>query len=75
MISGIRSPPDLMPRSFAWPRFGRANGERMNGPLTGRLIFIVEDEPLIALSMTLAFEDEAAWVAGALHAQRSPNWG
>jgi DNA-binding response OmpR family regulator len=37
----------------------------MNGPLTGRLILIVEDEPLIALNMTLAFEDEGAWVTRA----------
>jgi DNA-binding response OmpR family regulator len=34
----------------------------MHAPLTGRLILIVEDEPLIALDMTLAFEDEGAWV-------------
>jgi CheY-like chemotaxis protein len=47
-------------------RFGSANGERMNGPLTDRLILIVEDEPLIALSMTLAFEDEGARVTRAL---------
>jgi DNA-binding response OmpR family regulator len=37
----------------------------MNGPLAGRLILIVEDEPLIALNMTLAFEDEGAWVTRA----------
>ena len=30
--------------------------------MAGRLILIVEDEPLIALQMTLAFEDEGAWV-------------
>jgi hypothetical protein len=52
MIGGIRSPrPDEA--FLRRPRFGRANGEPMNGPLTGRLILIVEDEPLIALSMTL----------------------
>lgn len=34
----------------------------MNLPMAGRLILIVEDEPLIALQMTLAFEDEGAWV-------------
>lgn len=34
----------------------------MNSPLTGRLILIVEDEPLIALQMTQAFEDAGAWV-------------
>ena len=34
----------------------------MNGPLTGRLILIAEDEPLIALDITLAFEDEGPWV-------------
>ena len=45
--------------------FGRANGEPMNGPLTGRLVLIAEDEPLIALDMTLAFEDEGAWVTRA----------
>ena len=45
--------------------FGRANGESMNGPLTGRLVLIAEDEPLIALDMTLAFEDEGAWVTRA----------
>jgi DNA-binding response OmpR family regulator len=38
----------------------------MNGPLTGRLILIVEDEPHIALNMTLAFEDEGAWVRRAV---------
>ena len=37
----------------------------MNGPLTGRLVLIAEDEPLIALDMTLAFEDEGAWVTRA----------
>jgi DNA-binding response OmpR family regulator len=37
-------------------------GEPMNGPLTGRLILIAEDEPLIALDITLAFEDQGAWV-------------
>jgi DNA-binding response OmpR family regulator len=37
----------------------------MNGPLTGRLVLIVEDEPLVALDMTLAFEDEGAWVTRA----------
>ena len=45
--------------------FGRANGDSMNGPLTGRLVLIAEDEPLIALDMTLAFEDEGAWVTRA----------
>jgi DNA-binding response OmpR family regulator len=34
----------------------------MNRPLKGRVILIVEDEPLIALQLTLAFEDEGAWV-------------
>lgn len=34
----------------------------MNGPLTGRLVLIAEDEPLIALDITLAFEDEGARV-------------
>ena len=37
----------------------------MNGPLTGRLVLIAEDEPLIALDMTLAFEDVGAWVTRA----------
>jgi DNA-binding response OmpR family regulator len=41
------------------------NGERMNRPLAGRLVLIAEDEPLIALDMTLAFEDEGAWVTRA----------
>ena len=64
MISGIRSPsPDAALLSTA--ALGRANGDRMNGPLTGRLILIAEDEPLIALNMTLAFEDEGAWVTRA----------
>jgi DNA-binding response OmpR family regulator len=45
--------------------FGRANGDSMNGPLTGCLVLIAEDEPLIALDMTLAFEDEGAWVTRA----------
>ena len=40
-------------------------GESMNGPLTGRLVLIAEDEPLIALDMTLAFEDAGAWVTRA----------
>ena len=34
----------------------------MSGALIGRLVLIAEDEPLIALDMTLAFEDEGAWV-------------
>jgi DNA-binding response OmpR family regulator len=34
----------------------------MNRPLAGRLVLIAEDEPLIALDMTLALEDEGAWV-------------
>jgi DNA-binding response OmpR family regulator len=34
----------------------------MEASLIGRLILIAEDEPLIALDMTLAFEDEGAWV-------------
>jgi DNA-binding response OmpR family regulator len=34
----------------------------MNSPLTGRLVLIAEDEPLSALQMTLAFEDEGALV-------------
>jgi hypothetical protein len=29
-------------------------GESMNGPLTGCLVLIAEDEPLIAFDMTLA---------------------
>src|SRR5688572_21085490 len=37
----------------------------MNGPLSGRLILIAEDDPLIALDMTLAFEDAGAWVTRA----------
>jgi DNA-binding response OmpR family regulator len=37
----------------------------MNGPLAGRLVLIAEDEPLIALDLTLAFEDEGAWVTRA----------
>jgi DNA-binding response OmpR family regulator len=37
----------------------------MNGPLSGRLVLIAEDEPLVALEMTLAFEDEGAWVTRA----------
>lgn len=34
----------------------------MEASLKGRLILIAEDEPLIALDITLAFEDEGAWV-------------
>jgi DNA-binding response OmpR family regulator len=34
----------------------------MEASLRGRLILIAEDEPLIALDITLAFEDEGAWV-------------
>jgi DNA-binding response OmpR family regulator len=37
----------------------------MNRPLTGCLILIVEDEPLVALQMTQAFEDAGAWVVRA----------
>jgi CheY-like chemotaxis protein len=33
--------------------------------MAGRLILIVENEPLVALQMTLAFEDEGAWVTRA----------
>ena len=61
MTSDLGSRPDPRSRSFD----SRANGERMNGPLTGHLILIAEDEPLIALEMTLAFEDEGAWVTRA----------
>ena len=34
----------------------------MEGSLTGRLILVAEDEPLIALDITLAFEEEGARV-------------
>jgi DNA-binding response OmpR family regulator len=34
----------------------------MEASLTGRLILVAEDEPLIALDITLAFEEEGAWV-------------
>ncbi len=34
----------------------------MEGSLTGRLILVAEDEPLIAHEITLAFEEEGAWV-------------
>jgi len=34
----------------------------MEASLKGRLILIAENEPLIALDITLAFEDEGAWV-------------
>ena len=37
----------------------------METSLRGRLILIAEDEPLIALDITLAFEDEGAWVTRA----------
>jgi DNA-binding response OmpR family regulator len=37
----------------------------MNRPLAGHLVLIAEDEPLIALDMTLALEDEGAWVTRA----------
>ena len=33
----------------------------MEASLKGRLILIAEDEALIALDLTLAFEDEGAW--------------
>ena len=71
MTCDLGSPPRdprLSPSITALVRqsgFGRANGESMNGPLTGRLVLIAEDEPLIALDMTLAFEDEGAWVTRA----------
>ncbi len=34
----------------------------MQGSLTGRLILVAEDEPLIAHEIKLAFEEEGAWV-------------
>ena len=34
----------------------------MNRPLDGRLILIAEDEPLIALDITMAFEEQGARV-------------
>ena len=34
----------------------------MKASLKGRVILIAEDEPLVALDITLAFEDEGAWV-------------
>jgi DNA-binding response OmpR family regulator len=34
----------------------------MEGSLTGRLILVAEDEPLIAHEIKLAFEEEGAWV-------------
>ena len=34
----------------------------MEASLKGRVILIAEDEPLVALDITLAFEDEGAWV-------------
>jgi len=34
----------------------------METSLKGRVILIAEDEPLVALDITLAFEDEGAWV-------------
>jgi DNA-binding response OmpR family regulator len=40
----------------------QTHGVSMDRPLTGRLILIAEDEPLVALDITLAFEDEGAWV-------------
>ena len=40
----------------------RTNGVPMDRPLTGRLILVAEDEPLIALEITQAFEDEGARV-------------
>jgi DNA-binding response OmpR family regulator len=34
----------------------------METSLKGRVILIADDEPLVALDITLAFEDEGAWV-------------
>ena len=34
----------------------------MEGSLTGRLVLVAEDEPLIAHEIKLAFEEEGAWV-------------
>jgi DNA-binding response OmpR family regulator len=65
MISGLGSPQTqdrVLRRQNA---SSRANGVSMDRPLTGRLILIAEDEPLIALEMTLAFEDEGALVVRA----------
>jgi DNA-binding response OmpR family regulator len=44
-------------RSSYWPE-----GGRMEASLKGRVILIAEDEPLVALDITMAFEDEGAWV-------------
>ena len=46
----------------------------MNRPLTGRLILIAEDDPLIALEMTQAFEDGGAWVLRARTLKEALAW-
>lgn len=62
------SQPRVRPRSEAVSpalparRTATKYGVPMNRPLEGRIILIAEDEPLIALQMTLALEDEGAFV-------------
>jgi CheY-like chemotaxis protein len=46
----------------------------MNDPLKGRLILIAEDDPLIALQMTKAFEDVGAWVLRARTLKEALAW-
>ncbi len=44
----------------------------METSLKGRVILIADDEPLVALDITLAFEDEGAWVIPSPQRRRSP---
>ena len=44
----------------------------MEASLKGRVILIAEDEPLVALDITLAFEDEGAWVIRAHTVNEAP---
>jgi DNA-binding NtrC family response regulator len=46
----------------------------MNNLLKGRLILIAEDDPVIALQMTKAFEDVGAWVLRARTLKEALAW-
>ena len=47
----------------------------MNSALTGRVILIAEDEPLIAFEIAQAFEAEGARVMSHSQSRRRPGWG
>ena len=53
----------------------QADGVAWEVPLTGRLILIAEDEPLIALDVKQTFEEEGAQVIVARTLERCPARG